>query len=1123
MSGSGNPIAKLVDNGGGSKYIIVQDSTGATVKRAGNRNWRNNNPGNLQGSSFSYSQPGVIGKDFYGDPVFDTYENGLAAQTKLIFGPSSVYRPLTVEQALYKYTPPVVEKATGQRGDPEGYLKQIFAAVPGISRSTPWSSLTPAQQQGILKTMHKVEGYKVGTISPVDPSTITPAASSPSAPSTSSNKPLGPNAPKPGPGTSKKVEKDEPPGRPSQVNLGPPIPNPLHQYASYTYGLSLALMTIKEFNEVVAKQTYSSKRVIIASAGRHNSAKDANDPNMFVRAPYFAEDFFFENLNINTVIGLNSTTRATNAIKTSFTIIEPHGMTLVDRIIKLCSSPDVMARNYIEQPYMLQIDFFGIGDDGVIVAPIPDQTKRIPIRILTMSIKATNKGTEYQIEACPYSHSAFDTTTLSTPAHFEVVAGTVASFFQSTEAETSLTKQVAQREKTATTGGLTRDEAGNLVNSQGQIVPLTAIGNASSEVVSADPIYKVKSYGSAYNAWQADQQRKNKIKYADKIFFKFDPEINDAKFVLGKDLSPKDTPMAEASDITMRVGNIPGSKHAALDYTTQVFSINTGTTIDSVINYVVRHSDYIQNQLVVPEDCVTQEEFLTKKKGNKELPLKWFKIIPQVIIPPDGYDTIRKVWAREITYNVIVYEIFNTKIASAPQGVWTVPTKEYNYFYTGRNVDVLEFNLEFNALYFTAQTAYKKNMAATYGLTEYDDRELNPENYTGIDDPNNAIQPMKEKPGTLDSQTRATGPTYTPKAAAAADVQGSLYTTAGGDMIQGKLKIIGDPHFIKQDDAFYRPTTVIDPATGKAGTPLPTSDPRLINSGSLSMDAREVYIQVKFKTPTDIDEVTGLMRYDTDLQHTSGFSGMFKVIQVDNTFQNGKFEQVLDIVRLPRQTSLDYVTDNQTKQRDETPIPTNNSLNTSVMTPINTDIAPLTAKSPTTKTAGDEKAPGSAPIAELPAPVQSAEQVKLAETAANAPEKPITAATEEEKPAAIPPPTGPSPEKLALKERADALEVIKNNTNREYNAASDRVAELSTQIDSLQIRLERYESNISDPNASATRKEEAQNNLATVKNQISALQSQLPAAEAEERRLRPLNLKASSDFVEAKSAYARAS
>ena len=1110
--GNGLPIAKFVGMQGTSLTVI--DSAGNTVVRKGPRNWRNNNPGNLQGSSFSNSQPGVIGNDGYGDPIFDTYENGLAAQTKLIFGPTSVYRNLTFEKAIYKYTPDEVEVATGQRGNPEAYIKRIQAAVPGISRDTRWGSLTPAQQQAILKVMHQVEGYKIGTI------TIgAPGATPASNPSTGNNKPLGPATPRPAAGTSNKVEKDEPAGRPSQVNLGPPLPNPLHQYASYTYGLSLSLMTIKEFNEVVVNQTYTSKRVIIASAGRHNKAKDANDPNMFVRAPYFAEDFFFEDLNFTTVIGLNATTRATNSLLLSFTIIEPHGMTLIDRIIKLCSSPEVMARNYIEQPYMLQIDFFGIGDDGVIVAPIPEQTKRIPIGILTMSIKATSKGTEYKIEARPYSHSAFDTMTLSTPAHFEVVAGTVASFFQSTEAEASLTKQISQRENTQTTGGLSRDAAGNLVNSQGQIVPLTAIGNASSEVVSADPIYKVKSYGSAYNAWQADQQRKNKIKFADKIFFKFDPEINDAKFVLGKDLSPKDTPMAEASDITMRVGNIPGSRHAALDYTTQVFSINTGTTIDSVINYVIRHSDYIQNQLVVPEDCKTQEEFIKKKKGNKDLPLKWFKIIPQVIIPPDGYDTIRKVWAREITYNVIVYEVYNTKIASAPQGVWTVPTKEYNYFYTGKNDDVLEFNLEFNALYFTAQTAYKQNMAATYGLTEYDDSELNPQNYSGIDDSKNAIQPMKEKPGTLDSQTRATGPVYTPKAAAAADVQGSLYTTAGGDMIQGSLKIIGDPHFIKQDDTFYRPTTVVDPATGKAGTPLPTSDPRLINSGSLSMDAREVYVQVKFNTPTDIDEVTGLMRYDTDLQQVSGFSGMFKVIKVENSFRGGKFEQVLDIVRLSRQTSFDYVTDNQTKQRDESASTGNNT----VMTPIDTTIAPLTAKSPVTKPVTEDKAPGNAPVVEEAPPVQSTEQAKLAETAATAPEKPITAATEQEKPAeTVPPAAGPSPEKLALKERADALEAAKNSTNAEYNAASDRVAELELNIDIAQRNINSAKGTLlAGPGFRGY--DRAQSALDSSTARLADLQAQLPAAQAEERRLRPLNLKASSDFVDAKSAYVRAS
>jgi hypothetical protein len=1115
-----NAIAKVVSAGKG--YIIVQDATGATVKRTGVRNWRNNNPGNLQGSSFSNSQPGVIGNDFYGDPVFDTYENGLAAQTKLIFGPTSVYRPLTVQQAINKYTPPVVEAATGQRGNPEGTINAIIRDVPGVTRNTPWSSLTPAQQQGILKTLHKTEGYKVGTISEIDPSKIpvSPPVGGETIidPATgqrlrvASEEDIRRNGVLSGTNNARKTV--EPPSESSvaqTINVTP-MPNPLHAYASYTYGLSLAMMTIDEYNEVVKTQNYIPKRILVASAGRHNQAKDPNDPNQFTRARYFSEDFYFENLEIETVIGLNERSRATNAILFNFSIIEPFGMSLIDRIIKLASSEEVKSRNYLEQPYLLQIDFFAINDAGIVVGALPQHTKRIPIRILTLDIDTSNKGAVYKMEAVLYNHSAYNVNTMSTPAHFEIVAGTVASFFQSTETESSLTGAKKQREPirsdiTVGPDGLARGRTG-------EVIPLTAVDQRTSAIISADPIYKVKSYGSAYNAFYNDLVNTKKIKVADKIYFKFSEEFQNAKFLLGKNLSPKDTPMAEAStEITIRAGKTDAA-NANLDYKTAIFNVNAGTSIDMVINYVIRNSDYIQNQLTVPEDHGSDvASYLAKKKSNKDLPLKWFKIVPQVILTE--YDGIRKVWGREITYNVIPYEVYNTKIAAAPQGTWSHPLKQYNYYYTGKNVDVLDFKIQFNALYFTAVTAYKRHMAATYGLTDYDDRELNPDKYAGIEDGPNAIQPMKESRVIQDTQSRATGGSYTPTAAAASDVQQSLYTTAGGDMIQGDLRIIGDPQFIKQDDVFYPPFNVVDPITGKQGTPPATSDQRLIADGSLSMDNREVYVEVTFKMPTDISEVTGLANFSSDFQQTSMFSGMYRVLTVKNTFSGGKFEQVLSIVRLPRQTSLEYSRDNQTTQRSETdekstvaeaiPAPTTATNNTAT---------PLPEATP---------APGNKPVEETAAPVQSAEQKELAKVADTAEEKPITQATVVEAPPANPPVPRPTEEAKRLKARADELEVIKNETNRQFNAASDKVAEISDQIERLQIRAERYESYISDPGASAARKEEAQNNIGTVKNQISALQAQLPAAEAEVNRLRPINAQAGTEFVLARRAWAVAS
>lgn len=1126
-----NSIVRVVSSGPG--YTVVEDSTGAVVKRTGAKNWRNNNPGNIVAGDFA-TRYGAVGKDSSGGKdsqgttvptmaVFPTLAAGQAAKKALLFGSGSKYAPLSIWDAIERYA-----------GDPKnhtidisGYAKSVAKAA-GVPTSAKWSSLSSSQQDAVLGAISKYEGFKVGTITVEDPAKYANAGNAaPAGAGTTAGGIVSGEAPtgvRPRPNEQNETSKTSEP--PSESVVAPstnalPIMNPLHSYASYTYGLSLALMTVDEYNDVVKNQNYTPKRVVIASAGRYNNTKDPSDPSAFIRAPFFGEDFYFDNLAMETVIGMNAQSRATNAINIDFTIIEPYGMTLIDRIIKLCSSKDVMARNYVEQPYMLQIDFFGIDDTGMIVGSIPNQTKRIPIRIMTMDITASEKGAEYKIKCCPYNHSAYDVSTLSTPAHFEIVAGTVAGFFQSNEAESALTTQLNQREKVANSN-LQRNSSGQVVNQNGDIVPLTAIGNGSSEaveLVSADPKYKVKSYGSAYNAFQADLKKTNKISVADKIFFKFSPELQNAKFVLDKNLASKDTPMAEASaSITMRE-NKTDAVSASLSYKTQVFSINSGTTIEMVINYAIRNSDYIQNQLTVAEDYGADvNAYLEKKKSTKDQPLNWFKIVPQVVLTE--YDKIRKVWGREITYNVVPYKIYNVKIAAAPQGTWKYPVKDYNYYYTGKNLDVLGFDIQFNALYYTAVTAYKNHMSATYGLSQYDDQELNPDKYEGIPDPANAIQPSKEKPITLDASNRATGSNYTPKSATAADTQGTIYTTAGGDMIQGTLKIIGDPHFIKQDDIFYPPYNVVNTSTGSVATAPKTSDSRLIADGSLQMDQGEVYVQITFKIPSDIDETTGLMNYSSEFQTNSMFSGMYKVLTVSSTFNSGKFEQTLTVIRLPRQTSLDYVADNQTTARTE------NSQPSAVK---DIKVAPEATKSIETKPVTDDKAPGNNPVtvSEDPTPANkpSAEQAKLAEVKDSAPEKSITQATAdsatkampEAPPATVPPQaSSPSPEKLALKAKSDSLEAEKNAANKAANDKYDQIAEIQSRIEGNQANIERANLNLSRGKITQA---EADQLIADYKERISALQSQLSTAEAEYKTLNAANRDAQAAFVTAKRAY----
>jgi hypothetical protein len=108
-------------------------------------------------------------------------------------------------------------------------------------------------------------------------------------------------------------------------------------------------------------------------------------------------------------------------------------------------------------------------------------------------------------------------------------------------------------------------------------------------------------------------------------------------------------------------------------------------------------------------------------------------------------------------------------------------------------------------------------------------------------------------------------------------------TTSAGDMLNLDLKISGDPDFIKQDDVFLNPTAA---GRGQVNT-----------MNSINMDAGEVHVNLEFRTYTDIDQEKGIMI--NNLERSSGFSGVYRVLQVENIFDRGQFTQNLNCVRLP--------------------------------------------------------------------------------------------------------------------------------------------------------------------------------------------------------------------------------
>lgn len=143
------PIVNVEDFGPG--WNVVKRADGSIEKRIGNRNWRNNNPGNIEFGSFTQKFNALQGDPRFA--IFPTYDDGRAAKRELIFYGKN-YTNLSLSQAIARYAPPT-ENNTGN------YVANVLGAVGAEKIMKDYSS---GEQDTILNAMQRIEGWVVGRV-----------------------------------------------------------------------------------------------------------------------------------------------------------------------------------------------------------------------------------------------------------------------------------------------------------------------------------------------------------------------------------------------------------------------------------------------------------------------------------------------------------------------------------------------------------------------------------------------------------------------------------------------------------------------------------------------------------------------------------------------------------------------------------------------------------------------------------------------------------------------------------------------------------------------------------------------------------------------------------------------
>lgn len=668
-------------------------------------------------------------------------------------------------------------------------------------------------------------------------------------------------------------------GRPAivtQTNAAVPIPtekNKLDPFVNYTYNIDLFALDLAGYNTIIEGGTdgieHVLKHLLISSGGKQQG-----------RSHLFLDDFYIDDLEIDTIGPTTQQTRNTHSINIKFKIIEPYGISLIERLIDVASTLlKIDSNRYTEIPYMLRISFVGYDELGVPMK-VPNTTKYLLIKIWQMKFEVNEGGATYMVQSQPFSHQAFKADIDRTLFDFEIPANSVGGFFKNNGTVIPTTT-----EERAGGGGRTVTIPGDpiavsfvdLLNKRERIV--------SKEGNDANHGTPITGTTSASDTVLTETHQKE---FRDRYSIELDPEMAAAKleyytFDPNNTISAKDK--KDPKNFYRNFVQNVGKKFKLINKSGTAIRITAGTSLVEIMGMMLIHSTYLHSQYKGP------------LSDKKTIPLKWFKITPIVKIRDQAYSESLGRYAYDITYLISKYVVDNIKIESSkksiPRGNRKGHHKEYNYMYTGENTDILNFDIKYDLAYQTISTVTVDKGSDRVGTRGISDKG------------NTSVQTQISNSGikqTLGIPSKGSNG----NAGTSYDVLNNVLTS-GVDLFNLNMEIIGDPDYIMQNDVY-----------GNEHLRRASLNTPYLKNGSINYDQGEIYVKVNFKTPVDYDPLSGLMDLTsgTTYQKSTHFGGVYQVWKVKHSFSGGQFTQTLNGIRLIEDDDNKSSSDN-TKERKE--------------------------------------------------------------------------------------------------------------------------------------------------------------------------------------------------------------
>jgi hypothetical protein len=652
--------------------------------------------------------------------------------------------------------------------------------------------------------------------------------------------------------------------------------NILHNYRSWTYNFALGPITREAISNQALLGIDVKKFAIINTAGKgtagmgiHQGGENAKGSNMTSASQLVAGfntnspgrfDMFMDNVQITSLITGGSPASGTSiASNITFDVFEPYSMNGFIESLQV-SSKAAGYVDYTKAVFALRVQFQGYPDTGLAAETkaeiIPQSTRYFTMKISKVDVDVNETGTRYRCEAIPFTQMGFGIANKLT-SDIKVSGNTVGEVLK------TFIKAVNDKVKDATKN--TTDEQG-YDTYEISVPKLSTVGtpqNTKSAILTS---------GTGTNAFQ-NVEMLNKV---------MNEELKEVT------VFQMPTP-ADVDKTNKSRGTAAPATPVRLNPKTGTVVFGTGANIHDCIAAVIRDSAYTRDLLTV--------EAIEKAKKSSDGMLTYFTIRMESDLK--RFDSANNKYFCNYRYVIEPYKIHFTKIPGEEiasinvEGIKAKLKREYNYIYTGKNEDVIKFNLNFNNLYYTAIPAMMGNKPSS------NNKEFGASPNNGVEVRATKATSEAEGKDSKGSPTasQATDPTESndlKQAAKAGQTQNSAYyklaqnlheavlnTTA---LITGNLDILGDPYFLCNGGMGNQDLVLAEPMKTKDGQAPYTQGP--------------VYVNINFRNPIDIDPATGLLKFDPNL---IPYSGIYQVTTLKNSFVNGEFKQSLAILRLPGQ------------------------------------------------------------------------------------------------------------------------------------------------------------------------------------------------------------------------------